>query len=31
MEFQMDEPENTNVFWYISKWDFEAYNGKLDD
>jgi len=27
----MDEPENTNVFRYISKWGFGVYNWKLDD
>ena len=30
-DFQMDEPENTNVFRYISKWGFGVYNWKLDD
>jgi len=30
-EFQTDEPENTNVFRYISKWGFGVYNWKLDD
>ena len=30
-EFQMDEPENTNIFRYISKWGFGVYNWKLDD
>ena len=29
--FQTDEPENTNVFRYISKWGFAVYNWKLDD
>jgi len=29
--FQTDEPENTNVFRYISKWGFGVYNWKLDD
>ena len=27
----MDEPENTNVFRYISKWGFGVYSWKLDD
>jgi len=27
----MDEPENTNVFRYISKWGVGVYNRKLDD
>ena len=27
----MDEPENTNVFQYNSKWGFGVYNWKLDD
>ena len=30
-QFQLDEPENTNVFRYISKWGFGVYNWKLDD
>ena len=30
-EFQTNEPENTNVFRYISKWGFGVYNWKLDD
>ena len=30
-EFQIDEPENTNVFRYISKWGFGVYNWKLYD
>ena len=30
-EFQTDEPENTNVIPYISKWGFGVYNWKLDD
>ena len=25
-QFQLDEPENTNVFRYISKWGFGVYN-----
>ena len=30
-EFQTDEPENTNVFRYISKWGIGVYNWELDD
>ena len=30
-EYQIDEPENTNVFRHISKWGFGAYTWKLDD
>ena len=30
-EFQIDEPENTNVFRYISRWGFGVYTWKLDD
>ena len=30
-KFETDEPENTNVFQYISKWGFGVYNWKIDD